>query len=412
MAGIEQRSPLASFRDPDSSERVVIIAEIYHAIRRYFAHAEGLPAGYDFEEQFAAYVKAAMDAPDRRGFSLASMRLFAGLRNGHTRFMDDQLWVNQNEGPMRIQLVEGCWTVVWTRLHELSPGDVIVSIDGRPVADWVAPFYDYVGSSSPASHFEGWHFAEIFPKRFTVLTDDGRQIMLDLDDAVEQQARGRLYPVEVETIHRHDGLMVIRIPAFNDPRYEQAAISALRDATDAKAVLLDLRSNRGGTTPMNLLSAIMTKPYPGTVFSSPMTIAYSDASRDEYEFPQFPITAYRYGPYIAQPKPDAWPGSMAILADAGCASAGEDFVLRFQQGGRGLVLGEPTWGSTGKPYCRRFPELGMSFRVSTKREYFADGRPFEGVGVTPDRAIPLTRKELQTGEDAQLEEAVRILLLA
>lgn len=410
MAGTEKQSQL--FRDPDSSDRILIIAEIYHTIRRYFAHAEGLPAGYDFEEQFAAYVKEAMAAPDRRAFSLASMRLFAGLRNGHTGFMDDQLWADQNDAPMRIQLVEGCWTVVWTRLPELSPGDVIVSIDGRPVADWVAPFYDYVGRSEPTpSHFDDWHFADIFPKRFTVVTDDGRQIVLNLDGAIEQQARGRLYLDEVEVIRRDDGLMVIKIPAFNDPCHEQAAISALRDATDAKTVLLDLRGNRGGSTPVNLLSAIMTKPYPGTVFSSPMTIAYSDASRSYSERPpHFAITACRYGPDITQPQPDAWPGSIAILTDGGCASAGEDFVLRFQQGGRGLVLGEPTWGSTGQPYFRRFPEFGMSFWVSTKREYFADGRPFEGVGVTPDRIIPLSRDELKNGIDMQLEEAARILL--
>jgi len=109
------------------------------------------------------------------------------------------------------------------------------------------------------------------------------------------------------------------------------------------------------------------------------------------------------------PFPDAWKGKMALLINGGTASACEDFALRFKDGNRGPVLGEPSFGSTGQPYFVRFPEFGMSFRVSTKREYFPDGRQFEGVGVTPDVSIPLTRNELRQGTDIQLELAAEML---
>ncbi len=67
-----------------------------------------------------------------------------------------------------------------------------------------------------------------------------------------------------------------------------------------------------------------------------------------------PITMMRYGPDKAQPLPEAWKGKMALLIDGGCTSACEDFVLRFKDGDRGLVLGEPTFGSTGQPYFVEF----------------------------------------------------------
>ena len=118
----------------------------------------------------------------------------------------------------------------------------------------------------------------------------------------------------------------------------------------------------------------------------------------------------RYGPDKAQPLPEAWKGKMALLIDGGCASACEDFVLRFKDGDRGLVLGEPTFGSTGQPYFVEFPEFGMSFRVSTKREYFPDGRQFEGVGIQPDQPIPLAREDLRRGVDSQLELAAQTVL--
>ncbi len=87
-----------------------------------------------------------------------------------------------------------------------------------------------------------------------------------------------------------------------------------------------------------------------------------------------------------------------------------DFALRFKDGKRDLVLDEPNFGSTGQPYFLRLPEFGMSFRVSTKREYFPDGRQFEGVGVTPDVSIPLIRNELREGTDTQLELVAKSVL--
>ncbi len=137
-----------------------------------------------------------------------------------------------------------------------------------------------------------------------------------------------------------------------------------------------------------------------TVVATPLTIAENDAhgsfSPDDNPAPD---AFLRY--------PNAYPGPVALLVDRECASACEDFAIRFKSGDRGLVLGEATWGSTGQPIQALFPELGMTLRVSTKRESFADGSRFEGVGVTPDIAIPLTRADLTTQGDLYLERAIQ-----
>ena len=143
---------------------------------------------------------------------------------------------------------------------------------------------------------------------------------------------------------------MIRIPSFDEPKYEEAAISAIRGLENASAVLLDLRDNNGGSSPGRLLSAIMTKPYRGTLVSTPMTIAKSDASNSfNGNIPALPTTMMQSGMDITLPFPDAWQGNMALLINGGSASACEDFALRFKDGDRGLVLGEPSFGSTGQP---------------------------------------------------------------
>ncbi|OCJ08560.1 peptidase S41 [Rhizobium sp. AC27/96] len=399
-------------RDPDVTDRAHIASTAYHVIKRYFAHAEGLPAGYDFEARYRAYLGEAIGAENRNAFSLATMRFFASLQNGHTFFEDEALSQQAGPAPFGIKRIDGQWTIVRSRMPELAPGEVVTMVDHKPVDEWLKPIHEHIGQSSrTALDRATWRRVFLFPRHFTIGMDDGRQVPVDLNAPLAGPERGLVTATDVETIRRADGLVVIRIPSFANPRYEQDAIFAIHHAGDARAILLDLRDNGGGSTPGNLLSAIMTKPYRGTLVATPMTIAMNDASNSFNDtIAALPTLMMRYGPNVTPPLVGAWQGNIALLVNDGCASACEDFVLRFQDGGRGLVLGEPTYGSTGQPYFVRFPEFGMSFRVSTKREYFPDGRQFEGVGITPDRPIPVTREELSSGIDSQLELAASLVL--
>ncbi|MGM4986521.1 S41 family peptidase [Rhizobium sp. 11_C7_N12_5] len=403
---------MTQFRDPDITDRAYIGATAYHAIRRYFAHAEGLPVGYDFEARYRAYLGEALEAPNRKAFSLATMRFFASLRNGHTSFWDEELRQQAGSIPFRMRRIDGQWTVVRSGIAELHPGDVVTVVDGKPVCEWLEPVREHIGQSSLAAlDWMTWLRSFLLPQRFTLGTDDGGEVPIDLTALPSGPESGLVLANEVETVHRSDGLVVIRIPGFDDPKYEEAAIEAIRGVENARAILLDLRDNSGGSSPGKLLSAIMTKRCRGTLVSTPMTIAKSDASNSFHgSIPALPTTMMQSGPDITLPCPDAWKGKIALLINSGSASACEDFALRFKDGERGLVLGEPSFGSTGQPYFVNFTEFGMSFRVSSKREYFPDGRQFEGMGVTPDKSIPLTREELRSGADTQLELAAKAVL--
>ncbi len=397
---------MPQFRDPDITDRAYIGATAYHAIKRYFAHAQGLPVGYDFEARYREYLGAALEAPNRTAFSLASMRFFASLQNGHTSFWDEELAQRSRSLPFRIRRIENRWTIVRSRVPQLHPGDAVVEVDRKPVNDWLKVVREHIGQSSLAAlDWMTWLRPFLLPHCFTIGMDDGRRVPIDLTETGPEG--GPLLSSHVETIQRMDGVTVIRIPVFDDPKYQEAAIAAIRGVETSRAILLDLRDNSGGSSPGDLLSTIMTKAYRGTLVFTPMTIAKSDASNSfSGSVPALPTTMMQSGSDTTLPLLDAWKGKIALLINGGSASACEDFVLRFKDGDRGLVLGEPSFGSTGQPYFARFREFGMSFRVSSKREYFPDGRQFEGVGIEPDVTIPVTRDELRNGVDTQLERAV------
>jgi carboxyl-terminal processing protease len=338
------------------------------------------------------------------------MRLFASLHNGHSSFTNELLGQGSGPAPFKIRMVEGQWTVVRSRLAALSPGDVVTSVDGKPATEWLAPVRAMIGQSNVmALNRRSWNATYLLPSHFTLGLRGGREVPIDLTIPATGPERGPLPASRVETVERSDGLVVIRIPSFGDPSFEEAAVAAVRAVNPHRPVLIDLRGNGGGNTPVRLLAAIMTRPYRGTLYATPMTIGARDASNSLIgNVPALPTLMMRYGAETVQPAKDAWAGSMTLLVDGGCGSACENFTLRFKDGARGLVMGETTAGTTGQPYTLRFPEFGMSFRVLSKREYFPDGGQFEGIGVRPDRTIPLTIDELRRGSDRQLEAAAKL----
>jgi carboxyl-terminal processing protease len=381
-------------------------------VKRYFAHWEGLPAEYNFDARYRAALAEGLAAPDRRGFTLAMTRLFASLDNGHTGFTDRLLQDQAGYLPFRAFRMGGHWVVTRSALPALNPGDVVQAVDGQPVDAWLKPIRAGIAQSDDFARDRlTWGSALLFPRTFTLGLEGGRTVTVDLDSKPDGTMRGRMLSRESGAVRRADGVLVIRIPSFDDPTFEQAAIEAVRNAGDAKAILFDVRNNGGGSTPTKLLETVMTKPYRGTIVATPLTVAEFDAHAVyDPEGHPFPKGMIRYGPQTIAPRPDAVATPMAVLADGGCGSACEDFVARFQDGKRGPVMGERSFGSTGQPYMVQFPEFGMNFRVSTKRESLPDGRQLEGRGVPPDITIPLTLEEIRSGKDVQLETAVKRLL--
>ena len=400
-----------SERNLTTAERAWVAASVYRTVKQYFAHWAALPPSYDFDEHFRDYLPEAMAAPDRRSFSLATMRLMASLENGHTGFVDDAFYADRRLPPFYAEPIEGRWTVTVSRLRQLPLGSVIEAIDGVPMERWIVPIEAVIGASSHATRdnfvFLTWF---MMPERFTLTLNDGRRVPIDRAGPLGPR-QGHVTPDEVTVDRRADGVVVIGIPSFDEPRFETTAAAAIRATKDARLVLLDVRGNGGGSTPYTLLKTIMTRPYTGTVVVTPLTVAENEAHGSfSPEDNPAPNSFLRYGPEVLKPVADAYDGRMALLIDRECGSACEDFAIRFQSGHRGPVLGEPSDGSTGQPIQVKFPEFGMSLRVSTKRETLADGHQFEGVGVLPDISVPTRRADIVAASDTILERAIAISL--
>lgn len=405
------------------ARRAWVATKLYESVQLYFGHWQGVPT-LNIDSAYRAYLDEALASADRREFDLASLAFLAALHNGHSNFNDSWLWreYGQTLG-FQVMRLDRAWVVRESQVKGLQPGDVLQAIDGVPIARFLTDHVRYAsGSSRSARLAHVFSMPFLFPATFTLTLADGHGVRVVRGAPSGPPPASR--PV-VDSLTLEGGVPYLAIRSFDQPRYEDAAVAFLRAHADAPALVIDVRGNGGGTTPQALIRALMDRPYTEWTEATPMSVALFGAYRQiQASVPLGNLNDYTRG-YIdalstfdraalttvgrtIQPQQPIYTGRLAVLIDGRCASACEDFVLPLKMGHRGVLVGAPTLGSTGQPYMYDFG-AGMSFRVSTKREYFPDGSTFEGVGITPDIEIEPTPADLRAGRDPVLAPALAAL---
>jgi carboxyl-terminal processing protease len=398
---------------PTPAERAFIASRVYASVQLFFAHWDDA-VDVDLDAAYRTYLESALTAEDRLAFTMASHRFLATLRNGHTAFIDRDILAEPVGRPLdfRMRYLEGRWVVTQSRRADLRPGDVVVALNGQEMEAFYRDRRAYLPASTEqwARHvmftqvpgfFSGGLY---FPTVATLTLADGRTVTVDRRQASapepELVTEGRwLTPGRVA---------YIRVPSWSQPRFEERAVELLREFSGASTVIVDVRGNSGGSTPVTFTSLLMDRPYRWWSESTPLTLAlhryYAEIGQGDNSFRR---------PHLAwpsqtmQPADTPFTGRVVLLVDGACNSACEDFVMPFRDNGRATLVGETTAGSTGQPYLADLGH-GMMAIVGAKREAFPDGSRFEGVGIRPDVEIAPRIADVRAGRDPVLDRALRL----
>lgn len=198
------------------------------------------------------------------------------------------------------------------------------------------------------------------------------------------------------------GIAFIRFNEFPDDITVTAAVASfMRTHANAKTIIFDLRTNRGGgTAPMNAIF-----PYLYSQRTRLATIEVrGDAAKDRPPPPGLTAIVGKTGYTSFEHWVD--PGaatalhkaSVMVLTSPRTGSAGEHFTAAMKWSGRGTIIGTATAGANhigserdlGGGFTLFVPE-GRTFNPST-------GEDWEGTGVAPDIV-------------AQPEDALRVALI-
>jgi carboxyl-terminal processing protease len=164
---------------------------------------------------------------------------------------------------------------------------------------------------------------------------------------------------------------------------------AVKEFSDAKGIVFDLRGNPGGV-------GGMAPGVAGLLTAEKTSLGSMTSRASEQKF-------------IVYPQPDPFKGKVVVLTDYGSASTSEVFAAGMQEAGLAKIVGERTAGAVLPSVFTVLP-TGAIFQYVISDYKSPKSVLIEKRGVAPDTEVKQTRAALLQGRDLPLEEAVRQIL--
>ena len=266
------------------------------------------------------------------------------------------------------------------------------------------------GDKEPMIDVVGWRIDDVVQK---IRGDKGTKVRLDIipgDQGID--AKHVMVTLVRDTIKLEDQaaskriidvqgkrIGVIELPAFyadfeamqrRDPNPRSATTDVAKLLNELKAekvdgVVVDLRENGGGSLDeaVDLTGLFIDR---GPVVQVRQSGGYTQVRSDE-------------------DRGVLWNGPLAVLVNRSSASASEIFAAAIQDYGRGLIIGEPTFGKgTVQGLLPLPPERGAeggkygTAKITSQQFFRIDGGTTQNAAVTPDLEFPVTADATEFGE--------------
>jgi len=195
----------------------------------------------------------------------------------------------------------------------------------------------------------------------------------------------------VETEMFEGGVAYLRLAEFNSVASKRltAGLESLLERKP-KGLILDLRGNPGGYLHVAVDVASQFVPSGKIV-----TEKSRDGSENTFEV--------KPGGLATSP---ALP--LAVLIDAGSASATEIVAAAIRDSGRGILIGETSFGKSSVQMPHELSD-GSELRVTVARWFAPNGYALED-GLSPEIAVTATVEDLEAHRDPQKDWAVEYLM--
>lgn len=371
----------------------------------------------------------------------------AMLKDGHTNIYMPQAIQDKSMTTMFgdyrffIQNIDNKAIIVRTnasKKDEVPTGSQVIEVNGKPtdqyIAESVAPYI----SSSTDYVLKDWSYSGLLQglegDRFLIKIKKPKGEIISLDLVHKKTTEEAVYPAfeaakELMDLKWYDNnrIAYVSLNSFGDPKIDTLFWKRLPELYTAKAMIIDLRSNGGGSTTVG--TEILK-------YLTADTVLYGSKNRSRLHIPSFKA----WGKF-AEPKDtvsNAWVKKSllnyldlsyydfdyspkqnklnekrivvptVILLGHSTGSAAEDFLIYADNQKHMIKMGENSFGSTGQPFMFDMPG-GGSARICTKQDTYPDGREFVGVGIKPDIEVKRTLQDYLDKKDPALDRALKYL---
>jgi hypothetical protein len=406
-------APYPDRRYPDAGYRLLALCRFWNIIEYWYPDRDLIRERWD--AVLAEFIPRLMVAGSEDEYKLAMMALIARIHDGHANLWN-ALQVRPPRGdcqlPVVTRFVEGKAVVTGYSNPTLGPatglriGDVIDSLDGRPVSALIAEWEPYYAASNQDARLRDMARAltQGPPGPCRVAGERGGA------DLGANAGRGggrfdltadRLSHKEIDAkaglTHDLPG-ETFRLLADDVAYLKLSNVSAekagdyIRRAAGTRCLIIDIRNYPSEFVVFALGQHLIGRK---TEFAR---FTYGDLAN--------PGAFLWTEPIGLKPTEPRYEGSIAILVDEASQSQAEYTTMAFRSAPNALVVGSTTAGADGNISFIPLPG-GLRAAISGIGVYYPDRRPTQQIGIVPDLVARPTIAGIRAGRDEVLEAAFR-----
>jgi C-terminal processing protease CtpA/Prc len=360
----------------DSREARLAAAALAWGILQHF-HPEGKPG--DPRPAFAAAFE------DRESFVRAMRRLLVPLNDARALFLRKSEPMAQAL-PLAWEWIEGRLTIT----GGLNTGDVVSSVNGRPVEQVIQEEETLVSATTPEAR-RWWSLERLLHgppgSRVTLRLEQAGEVTLTRDTPYERLVAGTPLPPVAEP---RPGIVYVDLGRIDEKNFEPL----LPRLAAARGVVFDLR--RGS----NVSNAVLSHLTEHTISSSKWQVpVVMKPDRRDVEW----MTTY----WTIPPKKPRIRRA-AFLVDGRSDGFSETLLGMIEEYRLGEIVGARSGGSNGSVNRADLPG-GYRLLWTGQRVLKHDGSLLHGVGISPTVPAARTIKGIAAGRDEIVEKAIEAL---
>ena len=401
-------------------EKVYGLSLIWKEAEYNFAFWDNLK-DLDWDKAYREALKNVMVTKDDREYYLELSKFISLLRDGHTGInFPQEMLVGYGVLPIEVMYLEKKF-IITNASRELKDiiFNEIISVNGLPVQKYIEEkIFPYIWHEKPDSAY--WQIFNLLP-----VIEAGSEINIETDRGIfkVKPVRKKVQWVNKTVLKKNESLMeihksstlevyttpdnlsVIIIPTFNDNNLPNEFYGILPKIKDSKGFLIDLRWNGGGNSSNAdaVAQAFIKGSFQSGRHKIPVHKGIHKAWGVEYRTMEDEIFSTEISEcpvFIDVP--------LVLLENTSTASAAEDFLIMLDNINRAIIVGTPSYGSTGQPLSLALPGGGM-FRICTRWCLYPDGKEFINTGVMPHVFADLSLDDYKNNTDSVFETGMKVL---
>lgn len=330
-------------------------------------------------------------------------RFGEAIRDGHVFVYDLRPDYQLGFFPVRLDPIGGEAVVRRSLVPEVKPGDTIISIDGRPAAEWYAAEYQRTSAATDGYRFDLASREFLFglekPTEFGLRDLDGttRTVVIQPQRSFDGsklrpslREAGWLADLGAPDLYyiNLDGVILKGIDNFRN------ALSQAQGR--AAGLVLDMRGYPGGFSHYEVARRIIRQELRSPIFRTPLWIGPDkrDIGENQYKLQS-----------LSTPSFD---GPVVLLVGPTSVSAAENFSTMLVDAKRVTVVGRRSAGTNGNITGIQLPGA-FTFTFTGMEVLHDDRSTFHGIGIVPDVEVQPQASDFRNDNDRDLQRAIEIL---